>query len=42
MIGVFYFVEGVYGAVYLGTFFLIFVAQAVLLWSTSWALRPAR
>ena len=42
MIGGFYFVEGVYGAVYLGTFFLIFVAQAVLLWSTSWALRPAR
>ena len=42
MIGAFYFVEGIYGARYLGTFFLLFVVQAVLLWSTAWAVRPAR
>jgi hypothetical protein len=35
MIGAFYFVEGVYGAVYLGTFFLVFVVQAGLLWGTA-------
>ena len=37
MIGAFYLVEGIYGAVYLGRFFLIFVVQAMLLWGTSWA-----
>ena len=40
MIGAFYLVEGVCGAVYLGRFFLIFVVQAMLLWGTSWASRP--
>jgi len=35
MIGAFYFVEGIYGAVYLGAFFLIFVVQALLLWGTA-------
>lgn len=40
MIGAFYLVEGIGGAVYLGTFFLIFVVQALLLWGTSWACGP--
>ena len=40
MIGAFYLAEGIGGAVYLGAFFLIFVVQAMLLWGTSWALRP--
>jgi|SRR5215831_11897516 len=40
MIGAFYLVEGVCGAIYLGPFFLLFVAQAVLLWGTAWALPP--
>jgi hypothetical protein len=39
-IGAFYLVEGICGAVYVRRFFLIFVAQAMLLWGTSWALRP--
>lgn len=42
MIGAFYFVEGVYGAVYLGKFFLLFVVQAVLLWASVSALRRPR
>jgi hypothetical protein len=42
MVGAFYLVEGVYGAVYLGIFFLLFVVQAVLLWGTTLALRRAR
>lgn len=42
MTGAFYFVEGVYGAAYLGTFFLLFAAQAVLLWGSVWALPRAR
>jgi len=42
MVAAFYFVEGVYGAVYLGTFFLIFVVQAVLLWGTTLALKRVR
>ena len=39
MVGAFYFVEGVYGAMYLGTFFLLFLVQALLLWGTTLALR---
>ena len=42
MIGAFYLVEGVYGAVYLGAFFLVFVVQAVLLWGTTLALQRVR
>ena len=42
LIGAFYFVEGVYGAVYLATFFLLFVLQAVLLWGTTLALQRLR
>jgi hypothetical protein len=39
VIGVFYCTEGIYGALYLGKFFLLFVVQAVLLWLTAWLLR---
>lgn len=42
MSGAFYLVEGVYGAVYLGKFFLLFVVQAVLLWASVSALRRSR
>lgn len=42
MSGAFYLVEGVYGAVYLGKFFLLFVVQAVLLWASVSALRRPR
>jgi len=42
IIGAFYLVEGVYGAVYLGTFFLLFVVQAALLWGTTLALQRLR
>jgi len=38
-IGVFYCAEGIYGALYLGKFFLLFVVQAVLLWVTGWLMR---
>ena len=40
MIGAFYLVEGIYGAIYLGTFFLVFVVQAALLWGTACFVRP--
>jgi hypothetical protein len=40
--GLFYLLAGVYGATYVGAFFLIFAVQAVLLFSTTWVLqRPA-
>jgi hypothetical protein len=39
VIGVFYLVEGIYGAAYLGPFFLVFAVQAVLLFGTSWLLQ---
>jgi hypothetical protein len=39
VIGVFYCAEGLYGGLYLGKFFLLFVVQAVLLWVTAWLLR---
>lgn len=38
IVGLFYLVEGVYGALYLGPFFLVFVVQAVLLFGTTWLL----
>ena len=38
IVGVFYFVEGIYGALGLGSFFLLFVVQAVLLWGSAWVL----
>jgi len=38
MIGIFYFIEGLYAARYLGSFFLLFVVQAVLLCASAWAL----
>lgn len=37
--GVFYLVEGLIGALYLGSFFLLFAVQAVLLCGTALALR---
>jgi hypothetical protein len=37
-IGIFYFVEGLYGAMHLGSFFLLFVAQAVLLCASAWGI----
>lgn len=37
-VGIFYFLEGVYGALRLGPFFLLFVVQAVLLWASTGAL----
>jgi hypothetical protein len=40
-VGAFYFVEGIYGALGIGSFFLLFVIQAVLLWGSAWVLgRP--
>lgn len=42
IVGVFYFVEGICGARYLGAFFLLFVVQAVLLWGTTLALTRVR
>ncbi|MDE2136178.1 MAG: hypothetical protein KGJ68_01970 [Gammaproteobacteria bacterium] len=39
LIGLFYCTEGVYGALYLGNFFLLFAVQAVLLWVTAWLMR---
>lgn len=42
VIAVFYLVEGVYGAIYLGPFFLLFAIQAALLFGTTLVLqRPA-
>lgn len=42
VVGAFYLVEGIYGALGLGSFFLVFVVQAVLLWGSAWVLsRPA-
>lgn len=38
VVGVFYCAEGIYGALYLGKFFLLFAVQAVLLWITAWLL----
>ena len=38
VVAVFYCIEGVYGAVYLGTFFTIFIWQALLLLIASWGL----
>jgi len=38
IVGVFYFVEGIYGALGLGNFFLLFVVQALLLWGSAWIL----
>jgi len=38
IVGAFYFVEGIYGALELGNFFLLFVLQAVLLWVSAWVL----
>ncbi|MGP8033402.1 MAG: hypothetical protein ACLPQ6_04585 [Steroidobacteraceae bacterium] len=38
-VGAFYLVEGIYGAAYVGAFFLVFVVQGVLLFATTWALR---
>ena len=38
VVGLFYCAEGIYGALYLGKFFLLFVVQAVLLWVTAWLL----
>ena len=38
IVGAFYFVEGVYGALGLGNFFLLFVVQALLLWGSAWIL----
>jgi hypothetical protein len=38
-IGAMYCTEGVYGALHLGAFFLLFVLQAVLLCGSAWALR---
>lgn len=40
-VAAFYLIEGIYGGAYLGPFFLLFAAQAVLLMATAWAL-PAR
>ncbi|HKD54273.1 MAG TPA: hypothetical protein VKB72_08615 [Steroidobacteraceae bacterium] len=41
IVGAFYLVEGIYGALGLGAFFLLFVLQAVLLWGSTWVLgRP--
>jgi len=44
VIGIFYFIEGIFGAAYLESFFLIFAVQALLLWGTAWGLwwLPAR
>jgi hypothetical protein len=38
IVGVFYFAEGIYGTLGLGSFFLLFVVQAVLLWGSAWVL----
>lgn len=38
VIGIFYFVEGLYGALRVEQFFLLFVVQAVLLFGLSWGL----
>jgi hypothetical protein len=38
IVGAFYFVEGIYGTLGLGSFFLIFVVQALLLWGSAWIL----
>lgn len=42
MIGIFYFIEGLYGATHLGLFFLLFVVQAVLLCASAWVLGAPR
>ena len=41
MIAAFYLVEGLYGVANLGAFFLVFVAQALLLAGSAWALQNA-
>ena len=38
IVGAFYFVEGIYGALGLGSFFLLFVVQALLLWGSAFIL----
>jgi hypothetical protein len=38
IVGAFYLVEGIYGALGLGNFFLLFVVQALLLWGSAWIL----
>jgi len=42
LVGLFYLVEGIYGALYLGPFFLLFVVQAALLFATTWLLAGLR
>ena len=43
LVGTFYCVEGIFGAVYLGPFFLVFVVQAIALGTSAWVLsREAR
>jgi hypothetical protein len=38
IVGAFYVIEGIYGALGLGNFFLLFVVQALLLWGSAWIL----
>jgi hypothetical protein len=38
VIGIFYLIEGLYGALGLGRFFLLFVVQALLLFALTWGL----
>ena len=40
VVGAFYLVEGVYGGIYLASFFFLFTIQALLIFGTTWALRP--
>ena len=40
LVSAFYCAEGVWGAIYLGPFFILFVVQAVLLCGSAWVLRP--
>ena len=42
VVGAFYLVEGVYGALYLGTFFALFIVLAVLLCASTLGLQRAR
>jgi len=42
VIGIFYFVEGLYGALGVGRFFLLFVVQALLLCALTWGLVRTR
>lgn len=41
VVGAFFLVEGIYGALGLGAFFLVFVLQAVLLWGSAWVMGRA-